>query len=172
MFKAAALPLGLRLQQIKLGGSGVSRKPTRSFPATGDFRDHSLPFRVTLPLRWNRKCSVPVSQGYGPWTTWTRGLLVVAGNIFRKFCGLACFSPSRWHMFHPLGALPRLHIGSFSLCKVMWTVKLMLVRDEWVEHPYLPCRGRTLAVEIIPNVKFGWSRWIWTIECMCIRHVR
>ena len=28
---------------------------------------------------------VPVSQGYEPWMSWTRRLLVVAGNIFRKF---------------------------------------------------------------------------------------
>lgn len=36
-----------------------------------------------------------------PLTTWARGLLVVAGNIFRKFYGLAFFSPSSWHVFHP-----------------------------------------------------------------------
>lgn len=70
MFKAAALPLGLRLQQIKLGGSGVSRKPTRWFAATSDFRGHSLAFRVTLP--WNWRYGVPVSQDDDPWTTWTR----------------------------------------------------------------------------------------------------
>lgn len=47
-------------------------------------------FRVAVE---KKMYGVPVSQGHGPWTTWTRELLVVAGNVFRKFYALGCLAP-------------------------------------------------------------------------------
>ena len=53
---------------------------------------------------------VPVSQCHEHWTTWTHRLLVVAGNVFRKFYVLDCLAPpvSTYFTFRPAVGPPDL----------------------------------------------------------------
>ena len=79
---------------------GCLENPHGDLPLLVTFEVTPLP----LGLRFHRKIEKGMAFLFRKMMTLGRHglkeLLVVAGNIFRKFYVLGCFSTSSWHIFH------------------------------------------------------------------------